>query len=297
MRRLRGRVAAVPTQRLDTVFGTVEYAERGNGPALLVSHGIMGGHSVGIDMADTYFGPDFHVVAPSRFGYFGSTLPRHASPADQADAYATLLDHRHVERAAVFGSSAGATSTIQFVLRHPNRVDALILGMANLPPVRRPARLIAPLLRAAYGWDWGFWTFKALMPRNFRILAGIPRDFDASPDEQATIDQICDSIFPMRPRRRGAAFDALISNPAVNDYPLEAIDVPTLLVHAPDDAYGGYEKAVDAASRIPGARLVTIPRGGHVFVGAERDVRREILAFLGGTSGTDRAPSTRSLAV
>jgi 2-hydroxy-6-oxonona-2,4-dienedioate hydrolase len=281
MRRLRERVAAVPTQRLETAFGTVEYAERGSGNALLVSHGIMGGHAVALDMAETYFGPDFHVIAPSRFGYFGSTLPRHASAADQADVYAMLLDHLDVQRAAVFGSSAGSSSAIQLALRHPDRVAALLLGMANLPPVRPPAPLIAPLLRAAYGWDWAFWTLKALMPKTFRMLVGIPRDFAASPDEQATINHIAESMFPMRPRRRGAAFDALISNPAVNDCPLEAIDVPTLLVHAPDDAYGGYDKAVDAARRIPGARLATIPRGGHVFVGAEPEVRRRISAFLG----------------
>jgi hypothetical protein len=40
------------------------------------------------------------VIAPSRFGYFGSTLPTDASPADQADAYALLLDHLGVDRVA-----------------------------------------------------------------------------------------------------------------------------------------------------------------------------------------------------
>jgi hypothetical protein len=37
-------------------------------------------------------GEGFRVIASSRFGYFGSTLPPHATPADQAEVYVLLLD-------------------------------------------------------------------------------------------------------------------------------------------------------------------------------------------------------------
>jgi pimeloyl-ACP methyl ester carboxylesterase len=47
------------------------------------------------------------VIAPSRFGYLGSSLPAGATPADQADAYAVLLDALGIERTAVVGCSTG----------------------------------------------------------------------------------------------------------------------------------------------------------------------------------------------
>jgi 2-hydroxy-6-oxonona-2,4-dienedioate hydrolase len=50
-----------------------------------------------VDTVDSWWaklpGAGFRVIGPSRFGYFGSTLPDRATPADQADAYALLLDH------------------------------------------------------------------------------------------------------------------------------------------------------------------------------------------------------------
>jgi hypothetical protein len=42
-----------------------------------------------------------------------------------------------------------------------------------------------------------------------------------------------------------------------------------------------------------GDTLVTIPRGSHVFVVAEPEVRRRILAFPGGSSGQDLAAAKR----
>lgn len=68
----------------------------------------------------------------TRFGYFGSTLPKNASPADQADAYVLLLDRLGVDRAVVMGASAGTASVLELARRHPNRVLGLILASARL---------------------------------------------------------------------------------------------------------------------------------------------------------------------
>jgi pimeloyl-ACP methyl ester carboxylesterase len=77
-------------------------------------------------------GEGFRVISPSRFGYFGSTLQPTATPADQADAYALLLDHLGIDRAAIIGYSAASASVLEFALRHPNRASVLILANARL---------------------------------------------------------------------------------------------------------------------------------------------------------------------
>jgi pimeloyl-ACP methyl ester carboxylesterase len=88
---------------------------------------------VGLKIAHTYVGDVYRFVVPSRFGYLGSSLPRGAKPADQADAFAGLLDRLEISQVAVFGYSAGGPPAIQFALRHADRVSALVLLGSALP--------------------------------------------------------------------------------------------------------------------------------------------------------------------
>jgi pimeloyl-ACP methyl ester carboxylesterase len=53
------------------------------------------------------------VIAPSRFGSLGSALPPGATPADQGDAFAALLDALEITSADVVVFSAGAASALQ----------------------------------------------------------------------------------------------------------------------------------------------------------------------------------------
>jgi hypothetical protein len=64
----RTRVAAVPSETLVTRFGTVEYVDAGEGPSILWSHGVLGGHDNVRELVDLYIGTDFRAIGPSRFG-------------------------------------------------------------------------------------------------------------------------------------------------------------------------------------------------------------------------------------
>ncbi|HEY6686171.1 MAG TPA: hypothetical protein VI094_08190 [Propionibacteriaceae bacterium] len=110
MERARNRVRAVPSAHIETPFDGLEYAQRGTGAPVLMSHGIWGSHAEGIGMVPTYIGDGYSSVAPSRFGYFGTALPPKAAPADQADAHLYLLDHLQIDRAVAVGYSAGSAS-------------------------------------------------------------------------------------------------------------------------------------------------------------------------------------------
>lgn len=279
------RVEAMPSKTLRTRWGTVEYATAGQGQPVLMSHGLMGGHPAGLGMVATYYGPAF-AIAPSRFGYFGSDLPGDATPADQADVYAKLLDELAVDRCVVIGFSAGGTSAIEFALRHPERIDLLVLASSALPrafgPMPSWARKVGPvLMRAALSSEGPFWLFKSLMPNTFRHLLGVPRGFVGTSDELKALEEVGGSIFPVRPKRDGAVFDAFTSNPRVDGCPIEELTVPTLLVHAADDSLAPYQSARNAAARMPFARFVTVDRGGHEFLGTEHLVREAITTYLG----------------
>lgn len=215
----------------------------------------------------------------TRFGYFGSTLPKNASPADQADAYVLLLDRLGVDRAVVMGASAGTASVLELARRHPNRVLGLILASARLGGGITTSELLKPVFRAAYSAQPLLWLFKKLAPTGYARMMGAPKGYRPTPAEAATLDGIRNLLFPLKPRRDGAVFDGFVSNLVADRFPLEDLTVPTLIIAAVDDPLAPYQFAAKAAARIPTVRLVTIESGGHLLLGHDAQVPDEILAF------------------
>src|SRR5215831_15401644 len=97
---------------IDTAYGAIEYADVGTGAPVLVIHGAGGGFDQGLEFARPLIADGFRVIAPSRFGYLRTPLPRDASPMAQADAHASLLDALQIEKVAVVAVSAGAPSAM-----------------------------------------------------------------------------------------------------------------------------------------------------------------------------------------
>lgn len=264
----------------DPLFGGIEYTEWGEGSALILSHPLFGGFDVGSGLAETFVGDGCRFVAPSRFGYLGSSLPSRAMPADQADAYAVLLDALGIERSAVFGYSAGGPSAIQFALRHPDRTTGLILMASALPGKAGAPR--KPVAQMLFGSDLVFWLLKRYAPSLFARILGMPKAFRPTPDQRQRIAEVEESFFPIRPRKAGVLFDLYVSNPDVQGYPVEDIAVPTLIINAKDDGLSAFENAARAAERIPGSKLIAVERGGHLLLGSERLIRSEVAAVMPG---------------
>lgn len=273
----RARLAAVDHRVIRTPLGAVQYAKRGAGEPVLVIHGILQGCDGGLLSARDMVA-DRRVIAPSRFGYLESTLPAGATPADQADAFVLLLDNLGIGQTDVIGISAGTTSALQFALRHPDRVKHLVIVSGSLPGSRtaaappRPARL--------FYRDLPMWVLKVVAPTVLAGLMGVPHGFPRNAEEACWVSEMVDSIFPVGPRADGAIFDAFVSNPDVSNCNLEALRVPTMIVHAQDDPLASYDAACRAAGRVRGAVLVSIRSGGHLMLGQAERVRGELAAFL-----------------
>lgn len=90
--------------------------------------------------------------------------------------------------------------------------------------------------------------------------------------------EFIDRMFPLSPE--GVDFDAFVSNADVNDYTLEAINVPTLIIHTKDDQMASHNASKRAAERIPGARFVSLESGGHLMLGQVTTVRDELAGFF-----------------
>jgi len=276
MNAARARLTTVDRHAISTRWGVVEYAERGSGDPVLVVHGIFH-NCVGGLLSVRDLLPDRRVIAPSRFGYLGSSMPPNATPAAQADALAALLDALGIGQIDVIGLSAGATSALQLALRHPERVKHLAVLVGNL--LGSPTAVVQPSLAKLFNRQLPLWVLRTFAPSMMvRLVAGLPKGFAMSSEDARFVTEFIDSLFPVSPE--GVDFDAFVSNADVNDYNLEAISVPTLIAHTKDDQLASHEASKRAAERIPGARFVSLESGGHLMLGQMKSVRDQLADFF-----------------
>jgi len=205
-------------------------------------------------------------------------MPTDVTPADQADAFVTLLDALGIPEVDVVGVSAGTTSALQLALRHPERVRCLVVLSGNLPG--SSTAVVQPSWARMLNRQLPMWALKVFAPSTLAFLAGVPKRLPMTSDDAQFVTEFIDSLFPVSPKVAGVDFDAFVSNADVNSYPLEAITVPTLLVHAKDDPLVSYAAAEQAARRIPGARLLSLESGGHLVLGQRDTVRNELVSFF-----------------
>jgi pimeloyl-ACP methyl ester carboxylesterase len=271
-----------------TPCGQIEYASVGNGPPVLIVHGAGGGFDQGLYFAKPFVQAGYRILTMSRFGYLRTPLPADASPPAQADAHACLLDALSIERVvAIVGVSAGAPSSMQFVLRHPERSDRLILLVPLAYALRSAEQSTAPastpvVFETALKSDFLFWLAAKVMQRTLvkAILATPPEVLDRADDaEQTRALAMLDHILPVSPRQQGLLNDATVAQ-TLPRYELEGITTPTLAISFSDDLYGTYENARYTSEHIPGARFLGYPSGGHVWVGHGQEVLEEILSFI-----------------
>lgn len=274
---MEARLAA-QSNVLATAVGPVEYAVRGTGIPLLVSHGALGGYDQCLAVGDL-LGDDFQIVGVSRFGYLRSPLPAQATPADQADAFVAVLDALNLERVLIVGASAGGPTAVQFALRYPHRCAALVLGSSITSAFTPPPFAMAfshLILRA----NFLFWVLLRVFPKGMMRTMGISREILAhmSPQEYTWLLGLLDTLLPVHSRKEGTLNDIQqIAHLPI--YPLDQITMPTFIVHAQDDPIAPFAYAERSHAAIPGSKLIALPSGGH-FGSSQPAQFAQIAAFL-----------------
>ena len=277
MQRAHERLGAYDLHTLDTEFGTMTYADEGSGETVLISHGIFGGYDQGMDSLTQLFGDEFRKVSVSRFGYPGSQLPDDPSPANQARVFEELLDSLDIGQAYVVTTSAGGAAGIRFAIDHPERVKGLILLSSAVPDKPRTPDTIkelgmtgppAPLVN-----DFPMW----LSMRYFGFA------FDAMMGSAANDNSLYETMLPVAPRKQGIATDTDVTNIDMSlhydQYPVERITAPMLVVHAKDDPMAKFSDTERFLHRVHASTAI-FETGGHLISGHGDAVGEAIRAFI-----------------
>jgi pimeloyl-ACP methyl ester carboxylesterase len=281
----RARLVA-RSETIETSSGTLEYAVIGAGDPMLIVHGAGGGFDQGVDMAGELATRGYRLIIPSRFGYLRSAQPADATVAMQADAYVQLLDRLGVDKVVAVAISAGAWSSLQFAIRHPQRCRALVLMVpADYLPPGKPVhggRLVEAFLQS----DFVAWAALQVMrwPGSGRMMEAIlgtdPAVVSAAtPSERARAQRVLDHLLPMSPRVGGMQFD-IETAAARGTYDLAKIACPVLTISARDDRFGTSMRAEYIAANVSDGRAVVFPTGGHALIGRYAEVLRETESFV-----------------
>lgn len=189
----------------------------------------------------------------------------------------TVVDALGLDRFPLLGISQGCAVGIEYAVRHPERVSALILvsGYATGWRIGASAdeqeRRKAVMTLTKLGWGTNNPAYRHIFSQTF-----MP---DAKPEELEWFDDF--------QRHTTSAENAVRFQEAFGDIDvresLGKVAVPTIVFHARDDQRIMLEQGRELAMGIPGARFVPLESRNHILLGHEpawMDCVTEISRFI-----------------
>lgn len=266
-----------------TERGSMEYATLGSGKPVLILHGSPGGYNQSLVTAKNLDLTKLQATAVSRPGYLRSPLTTGRTPEEQADAYAALMDKLGIEKTAVIAESGGGPSGIQFALRHPDRITALVLisaiirygPEAPLPPI------IQPILQSPLGELPGI--LRHFPHAILQFMFQNKQNQERVATDPAKINMVRDMLGSTRlmSHRAKGLINDFEQFALMPPYPVEEIKAPVLILHGTADTAATFNNVEYFINRVPHATLHTYPDAGHLFFVPHRDtVYSEINQFL-----------------
>lgn len=170
-----------------------------------------------------------------------------------------VVDALGLERFPLLGLSQGAAVSVEYAARHPERVSHLILlggyscGWRHRATPDDADEREAVITLVKHGWGKDTPIYRQIFSESFTPSA-TPEELDWFNDFQRQ------TVSPTN----AVAFLELFSRLDVR-HRLAEIDVPTLVLHAREDKRVGMEQAIELASSIKGAQLVTLDTDNHIL--------------------------------
>ena len=271
-----------------TTKGPIEYTLAGDGPVVLVCHGVSS-NCFSTEVSKPLVEAGFKVLTPSRPGYGRTPLEVGKTAAQAAQSFIVLLDKLRIQACSVVAISGGGPTGIALASGYPQRLTHFVLLEAIS---KTESRSIEPSYKSQmafygpmHGFMWGMLGFMGrLSPRSMArqtlaIFSTHDPDDALSKLTTADIDTIC-RFYRGRSSRRGARNDATHT---VGSEVLEKINLPTLVIHSREDNSVPFSHAEWSLKNIPRAELCESGFTGHFFwVGPDFErISQRMIKFLG----------------
>ena len=242
----------------------VHYRESGdpNAPLLVLLHGFA-------DSFTTWDGwvkelqPQFHIISVDfpGHGLTRASQGGHLSGDDLADFVDAFAAKLALPKFAVAGNSMGGGAAWELAVRHPDRVNALILvdaaGFANDKPGKQPLGFV--ILRYRLGR-----AVLSKIDNRPLIEQGLKADvYDKSLITPFVVDRFAE--FQRAPGHREILMSVNMGPRAGSTAQLlSGIKVPTLILWGESDPLIEPDAAKKFAAAIGGSKLITYPNVGHL---------------------------------
>ncbi len=175
----------------------------------------------------------------------------------------TVVDELNLERFPLLGISQGCAVSIEYAVRYPKRVSALILvsgyasGWRIGASVEEQERREAVLTLTKHGWGANNPAYRHIFSHTF-----MP---DAKPEE---LDWFDDFQRQTTSPENAVKFQNAFGHIDVRDL-LSKVDVPTIVFHSRHDQRISLEQGRELAIGIPNARFVPLESNNHILLGHE----------------------------
>jgi pimeloyl-ACP methyl ester carboxylesterase len=260
------------SQIAQTTKGPVEYTILGEGPTVLISHGVSS-NCFATEITKPLTDAGFSVLTPSRPGYGRTPTSVGRSVDDAAAAIMALLDTIEIQSCSVIAISGGGPTGLVLASHYPQRVNRLILLEAISWTENRQNESDYKDQMAFYGPMHNvMWGMLGLMSRvsphsmarqTLALFSTHDVEDGLSRLSSSDIDKIC-RFYRGRSSRYGALNDATHT---VGAEDLQAISQPTLVIHSREDKSVLFSHAEWSLKNINQAELYESGFTGHFFWG------------------------------
>jgi pimeloyl-ACP methyl ester carboxylesterase len=255
-----------PPEKVAAVFGqNVHYYEAGQGPAVILLHGLGAVKEVWMASFGVLTGK-YHVYAIDQIGFGHSDKPLlDYKIATFADFLHGFMLAQHVGKATLVGNSLGGWIAVDFAVQYPAMVEKLVLvDSAGIP-----------------------WQQATTVDLNPSSVAGTRLLLESLfYDKKVVTDQFVLQVFTDHLRNSdGYTIQRTLagfSSPQFEDKKLDSIHVPTLVVWGRQDELIPLASGEKFRDGIAGAKLVVLEQCGHVpQIEKPAEFNQALLEFLG----------------
>ncbi|MEH6551623.1 MAG: alpha/beta hydrolase [Pseudomonadales bacterium] len=254
--------------------GDIYYEVHGEGPAIMLAHGMGGNHASWYQQVQV-LAQSYKVISFDHRGFGNSTDPQGLGRSAFVGDMKAILDHLDIDRVALIGQSMGGGSCICFAGKYPQRVSALIIA-DSLHAITEGGQ-VADIMSSARAETSSMTQLERVLGRNFR---------ESEPEKTLLYKQI--NSFNVVDRHSMTGHYEATYTPQQ----LSALGVPILFIAGTDDILFPIEAIRLVQQQVENSFLVEVCDVGHsAFFESPTEFNDSVLSVLemAGVKGVKRA--------